>query len=154
MRSDENRTLEVLLKKLTDGEDLPLPAYASEHAACVDLSAAVSEPVTIEPGEIALIPTGIAIAIPVGFEAQVRPRSGLATYHGITLPNSPATIDADFRGEIVVPLINLKREPFTITRGMRIAQMLLSSVPRIRWSEVAALPETERGGGGFGHSGL
>ena len=108
----------------------------------------------IEPGGIVLVPTGLEVAVPEGFEAQVRPRSGLAVKHGISLPNTPATIDSDYRGEIRVPLINLGREPFRVSRGMRIAQLVVAPVARVTWDEVAELPATARGGGGFGHSGV
>jgi dUTP pyrophosphatase len=123
-------------------------------AAGMDLHAAVTEEVVLAPGDIALVPTGLAVAIPDGFEAQVRPRSGLAVKHGISLPNTPATIDSDYRGEIRVPLINLGREVFRVSRGMRIAQLVVAPVARVTWDEVAVLPETDRGAGGFGHSGV
>ena len=125
----------------------------TEHAAGFDLCAAVSEPVTLKPREIRLIACGFAIALPAGYEAQVRPRSGLASRNGITLINAPGTIDADYRGEVQVPLINHGPKPFTIERGMRIAQMLILPVPRTRWVEVTDLPATTRGDGGFGHTG-
>jgi dUTP pyrophosphatase len=120
----------------------------------MDLHAAVDGDVTLGPGDIVLVPTGFEVAIPEGFEGQVRPRSGLAMKHGITLPNTPGTIDADYRGEIRVPLINLGREAFVLTRGMRIAQLLIAPVIQIAWDEVSDLPETSRARGGFGHSGL
>jgi len=120
----------------------------------MDLHAAVVDDVVIEPGAIALVPTGLEVAIPDGFEGQVRPRSGLAVRHGISLPNTPATIDADYRGEIRVPLINLGRETFRVSRGMRIAQLVVAPVMRVTWDEVEALPVTGRGGKGFGHSGV
>ena len=120
----------------------------------MDVHAAVDEEMTIAPGDIALVPTGLQIAVPDGFEAQVRPRSGLAVTHGISLPNTPATIDSDYRGEIRVPLINLGRVPFVITRGMRIAQLIVAPVVRVAWDEVPELPGTGRGSGGFGHSGV
>ena len=120
----------------------------------MDLHAAVAEDVEIAAGKIALIPTGLQIAVPDGFEAQVRPRSGLAVRHGISLPNTPATIDSDYRGEIRVPLINLGGEPFRVTRGMRIAQLVVAPVVRVTWDEVADLPVTARAEGGFGHSGV
>ena len=145
----------VPIRRLPEGGDLPLPGYQSQHAAGMDLYAAVGagEPVTIDPGEIALIPCGIAIAVPVGYEAQIRPRSGLAVKHGISMPNTPGTIDADYRGQIKVPLINHGGEPFVVTRGMRIAQMIIKPVPRAAWVEVDELPPTGRGAGGFGHTG-
>jgi len=123
-------------------------------AAGMDLYAAVAGDVVIEAGGIVLVPTGLEVAIPDGFEGQVRPRSGLAVKHGISLPNTPATIDADYRGEIRVPLINLGREPFRVSRGMRIAQLVVAPVVRVTWDEVAELPATDRGGKGFGHSGV
>ena len=120
----------------------------------MDLYAAVDSNLVIDPGAIAVVPTGVAVAIPDGFEAQVRPRSGLAVKHGISLPNTPATIDADYRGEIRVPVINLGRETFIVTRGMRIAQLVVAPVVRVAWDEVAELPTTERAERGFGHSGV
>ncbi len=146
-------TVRVQICRLPGTEDLPLPAYQTPDAAAVDLHAAVAEPVEIPPGTIALIPTGLAIALPEGYEAQVRPRSGLALRHGLSLPNTPATIDADYRGEIRVPMINLGSEPVQIERGMRIAQMLVAPVPRIVWEPVEELPPSRRGEGGFGHTG-
>lgn len=145
--------VEILITRLEGGEDLPLPQYQTPDSAAVDLHAAVTVPVHIGPGEIALIPTALAIALPRGYEAQIRPRSGLAIKFGLSLPNSPATIDADYRGEIRVPLINHGHQPVTIERGMRIAQMLATPVPRIVWRQVDELPESERGTGGFGHTG-
>jgi dUTP pyrophosphatase len=145
--------LNVPITRFPGHDDIPLPDYQSEHAAAMDLHAAVTEPLTIACGKIALIPCGFALAVPVGFEAQIRPRSGLAAKHGIAMPNSPGTIDADYRGEVKVPLINLGPEPFTITRGMRIAQMLITPVPRVTWQAVSELPPTQRGAGGFGHTG-
>lgn len=141
------------MKRLAGAEDLPLPQYQTVDSAAVDLPAAVGEPVDIHPGEIKLIPTGLAIAMPPGYEAQVRPRSGLAVKHGLSLPNTPATIDADYRGEIRVPLINHGQATVTIARGMRIAQMLVTPVPRIVWDVVDELPDSTRGAGGFGHTG-
>ncbi len=141
------------MKRLAGSEDLPLPAYQTADSAAVDLHAAVNAPVELRPGDIKLIPTGLAIALPPGYEAQVRPRSGLAVKHGLSLPNTPATIDADYRGEIQVPMINHGQAPFTIERGMRIAQMLVKPVPRIVWDEVDELPDSTRGAGGFGHTG-
>jgi len=123
-------------------------------AAGMDLHAAVDADVVLAPGQIALVPTGLEVAIPDGFEGQVRPRSGLAVKHGISLPNTPATIDADYRGEIRVPLINLGPEPFLVTRGMRIAQLIVAPVMRVAWDEVGELPTTARAGQGFGHSGV
>ena len=126
----------------------------TESAAGMDLYAAVDAEVVIAPGGIVLIPTGLEVAIPDGFEGQVRPRSGLAVKHGISLPNTPATIDADYRGEIRVPLINLGSQPFLVVRGMRIAQFVVAPVVRVAWDEVDELPATLRGGQGFGHSGV
>jgi len=143
----------VPLRRLPHAAGLPLPAYASALAAGVDLLAAVAEPLTLAPGTRARIPTGIAIALPEGSEAQVRPRSGLAARHGVTVLNSPGTVDADYRGEIAVVLINLGDAPFRIERGMRIAQLVVAPVTRVRWREAAALPETERAAGGFGSTG-
>ena len=135
------------------GQGLPLPAYETEHAAGMDLRAAVADAVVVEPGERILVPTGIRIALPEGYEAQVRPRSGLALRHGITLPNAPGTIDADYRGEIQVILSNQGKEAFTIRRGDRIAQMIVAPVCRAEWVSVKHLPDTARGAGGFGHTG-
>ncbi len=125
----------------------------TEHAAGFDLSAAVSEPVTLHPGEIRLVPCGFSLGVPHGYEAQIRPRSGLASKHGITMVNAPGTIDSDYRGEVQVPLINLGRQPFVIERGMRIAQMLILPVPQVEMIEVEQLDETKRGTRGFGHTG-
>ncbi|HZP48994.1 MAG TPA: dUTP diphosphatase [Vicinamibacterales bacterium] len=146
--------LTVDIKRLPTAEGLPLPTYMTAGAAGMDLHAAVDEEVVIAPGAIVLVPTGFAIAVPDGFEAQVRPRSGLAVKHGISLPNTPATIDSDYRGEIRVPLINLGREPFHVVRGMRIAQLVVAPVVRVAWSERDELPQTARAAGGFGHSGV
>ncbi|MEM7229535.1 MAG: dUTP diphosphatase [Planctomycetota bacterium] len=130
-----------------------LPAYQSDHAAGMDLHAAIDEAITINPHEIALVPAGFAMAIPPGYEAQVRPRSGLALRHGISLPNTPGTIDADYRGEVKVPLINHGRMPFVITPNMRIAQMVIAPVMHARIECVDSLEETVRGAGGFGSTG-
>jgi dUTP pyrophosphatase len=140
--------------RLPHGEGLPLPSYATPGAAGMDLLAAVAEPVTVPPGGRALIPTGLRVALPPGHELQVRPRSGLALRHGIVLPNSPGTIDEDYRGELSVIVLNAGAEPFTVERGMRIAQAVLAPVARAAWREVAALPETARGTGGFGSTGM
>jgi dUTP pyrophosphatase len=145
--------INVRIKRLASGNGLPLPAKMTQHAAGFDLSAAVAEAITVEPGQIRLIPCGFAMALPPGYEAQVRPRSGLATKHGITMVNTPGTIDADYRGEVHVPLINLGKIAFTIERGMRIAQMLIAPVPVVQLIEVEDLDATERGTGGFGHTG-
>ena len=133
--------------------DLPLPMRMTDHAAGFDLAAGVTEATVLQPGEIRLIPCGFSMAIPPGYEAQIRPRSGLATRHGITLINSPGTIDSDYRGEVQVPLINLGRQPFVIERGMRIAQMIVLPVPKSQIVEVEELDATKRGEGGFGHTG-
>ncbi|WP_203457052.1 dUTP diphosphatase [Paenibacillus tepidiphilus] len=143
----------VQIHKLPGNEDVPLPRKMSEQASGYDLFAAVAEEVVLAPGERALIPSGIALAMPDGLEAQIRPRSGLALKHGITCLNTPGTIDADYRGEIKVLLINLGQEPFAIVRGERIAQMVFQAVPSVTLTEVAELSETERGAGGFGHTG-
>jgi len=148
-------TLNVPIQQLPGAQDLPLPDYQSEYAAGMDLHAAVpqDQPMVIDPGAISLVPCGFAIAVPVGYEAQVRPRSGLATKHGISMPNAPGTIDADYRGQVMVPLINHGSKPFVVTRAMRIAQMLIKPVPRTNWVCVDELPPTQRGGNGFGHTG-
>lgn len=146
-------SLHVPIKRLAHAQDLPLPHYQTAHAAGMDLHAAISAPVTIEPGDIRLIPCGFSMALPEGYEAQIRPRSGLAVKHGISMPNTPGTIDADYRGEVMVPLINLSRSPFTIERAMRIAQLIIAPVSRATWTEVDELPPTTRGDGGFGHTG-
>ena len=146
-------TLGVSITVLDGNQDLPLPAYQTAHAAAMDLHAAVREPVTIAPGAIALVGCGFAMAVPEGFEAQVRPRSGLAVKAGLTVVNAPGTIDADYRGEVKVALINLGAAPFTVERGVRIAQLVVAPVTRVRWETVDALTETARGEGGFGHTG-
>ncbi len=143
----------VPIMRLVHAGDLPLPRYASAQAAGMDLHAAVAAAITLKPLERAIIPTGIAIALPDGYEAQVRPRSGLAARSGVTTLNSPGTIDADYRGEIHVVLINLGAEPFTVNRGERIAQLVVAPVCRVEWQPVDALDETTRGAGGFGHTG-
>ncbi len=144
----------VTISRLPHAEGLPLPAYETAESAGMDLAAAVAEDVALAPGARTLVPTGFKIALPAGFEAQVRPRSGLALEHGITVLNSPGTIDADYRGEIGVVLANSGAETFHISRGMRIAQLVVAPVSRVRWREAAALPESERGPGGFGSTGL
>lgn len=135
------------------GEDVPLPAYATKRASGMDIRAVVPEPVTIAPGETALIPAGIRIEIPHGYEGQVRPRSGLAVKHGIGILNAPGTIDSDYRGELKVILTNFSPVPFTVRRGERIAQLVISPVVTARWEEGSDVEETERGSGGFGHTG-
>ena len=144
----------VEIKRLPDAADLPLPAYQTAHAAGMDLCAAVKADVILTPGAKAIIPTGFSIALPPGYEAQVRPRSGLAAKNGVTVLNTPGTIDADYRGEIGVILINHGREPFTITRGARIAQMIVAPVSMVKWKETDTLSDTDRGAGGFGSTGV
>jgi dUTP pyrophosphatase len=146
-------TITVAVKRLPHGADLALPSYATAGAAGMDLLAAVAQPVTLAPGARALVPTGLTIALPAGYEAQVRPRSGLALKHGITVLNSPGTVDADYRGEVGVILVNQGDAPFTINRGERIAQMVVAPVSMAAWNEVADLPSTARGEGGFGSTG-
>ncbi len=143
----------VRITRLPHGEGLELPCYMSDMAAGMDISAALTRPVTIQPGEIVLIPSGIAVALPQGYEFQIRPRSGLAINKGLTVINAPGTIDADYRGEIKVGLINLGTAPVTIGPGDRIAQMVLSRVWQVEWDEVSGLDDTQRGEGGFGHTG-
>jgi dUTP pyrophosphatase len=147
---------ELRVKRLPHGADLPLPTYQSEGAAGLDLMAAVAAdaPLTIGPGHRAMVPTGLAIALPAGSEGQVRPRSGLALRHGVTVLNSPGTIDVDYRGEIQVILVNLGQEPFTVARGMRIAQLVIGSVTQVTIREITDLDETTRGVAGFGSTGL
>ena len=145
--------LTVPIQRLPHGAALPLPAYATADAAGLDLLAALDQSMMLEPLARALVPTGIAIALPRGYEAQVRPRSGLAAKHGVTVLNSPGTIDADYRGEIKVILVNLSAETFEIEPGMRIAQMVIAPVTQIAWIERADLDGTARGGGGFGSTG-
>ena len=144
----------VSIKRLPNGHDLPLPAYQTEHAAGMDLCAAVSADVVLAPGAHAIIPTGFSIALPAGFEAQVRPRSGLAAKNAVTVLNSPGTIDADYRGEVGVILINHGKSAFTVTRGLRIAQMVVAPVRTIMWEEKEELADTVRGAGGFGSTGV
>jgi dUTP pyrophosphatase len=143
----------VRITRLRGARDLPLPSRATSGSAGFDLHAAVPGELTIAPNERVLVPTGLAIAVPEGHEAQVRPRSGLALHHGIVLPNAPGTIDSDYRGEIQVILLNTAAERFTVTRGDRIAQLVIAPVTLAEWSEVEDLEETPRGDGGFGHSG-
>lgn len=145
--------LTLRIARTPQSRDLPLPQYMSAHAAGLDLYAAVTEPVTIAPGEIKLIPTGLFVEIPIGCEGQVRARSGLALRHGLFLPNAPGTIDADYRGELKVIIGNAAREPFEITRGMRFAQLVIQRVEHAEVVEVESLSATERAEGGFGHTG-
>ena len=146
--------LTLQIRRLPSSEGLPLPAYQTAGSVGMDLHAAVTEDVVIDPGRIVVVPTGLEVAIPDGFEGQVRPRSGLAVKHGISLPNTPATIDSDYRGEIRVPVINLGQQAFRVSRGMRIAQLVIAPVAHITWDEVRELPGTARASGGFGHSGV
>lgn len=145
--------LQVPIMVLPHAAGLKLPHYASLHAAGMDLRAAIDDDIILNPGERHLIPTGFAMALPDGYEAQVRPRSGLALKHGVTVLNTPGTIDADYRGEVGVILINHGEHPFHVSRGDRIAQMVIAPCSRVAWKEVASLDETKRGAGGFGSSG-
>ncbi len=147
-------SLNVAIKRLDHAADLSLPAYATADSAGMDLLAAVAEAVTLAPGERRLIPTGIAIALPPGTEAQVRPRSGLALKHGITVLNAPGTIDADYRGEVGVILMNLGDQPFVVERGSRVAQMVVAPYARVAWTASDDLEASARGEGGFGSTGL
>jgi dUTP pyrophosphatase len=147
-------SIEIEIVRLGHARDLPLPDYATTAAAGADLLAAIDQPIELASLERRIVPTGISIALPVGFEAQVRPRSGLAAKHGVTVANAPGTIDADYRGEVGVILVNLGKEPFRIERGMRIAQMVIARHARAAWREVASLDETTRGAGGFGSTGV
>ncbi|WP_299440380.1 dUTP diphosphatase [uncultured Rhodospira sp.] len=146
--------LAVPVLRLPHARDLDLPTYATAGAAGLDLVAAVDDPVGLAPGTFATVPTGIAVALPPGYEGQVRPRSGLAARQGVTVLNAPGTIDADYRGEVGVILINHGAEPVTIPRGMRIAQFVVAPVVRVTWAPMTRLPETPRGGGGFGSTGV
>jgi len=143
----------VEVRRAAGAEDVALPEYHSPHASGMDICAAVTEPVTLRPGEIALIPTGLHIAGPPGYEAQVRPRSGLALKHGLMVVNTPGTIDADYRGEVRIILGNFGKEPFTVERGGRVAQMVIQRVAQVDWVERADLSATDRGQGGFGSTG-
>ncbi len=145
--------LRVPVRRLAHGQGLGLPAYQTAQAAGLDLPAAVEAPLTIAPGAIVLVPTGLSLAIPSGHEGQVRPRSGLAVKHGLTVVNAPGTIDADYRGEVKVALINLGPDPVTIQRGDRVAQLVIAPVTRVELAEVPELPASQRGAGGFGHTG-
>ena len=153
LTSIQAHTTAIRIRRLPHGAGLALPAYATAGAAGMDIVAAVADDVILPPAGRALIPTGFAIALPPGYELQIRPRSGLALKHGITLPNTPGTIDEDYRGEVQIILLNAGAEPFTITRGMRIAQAVLAPVLRAVWSETESLDETTRGPGGFGSTG-
>jgi dUTP pyrophosphatase len=154
VESTECEGVVIDVMRLAHAHDLPLPDYATAASAGADLLAAIEQDVVLAPLERRIVPTGIAIALPVGFEAQVRPRSGLAAKNGVTLVNAPGTIDADYRGEIGVILINLSQEPFRISRGMRIAQMIVARHARAVWREVSELDRTARGAGGFGSTGV
>ncbi|MCB1047254.1 MAG: dUTP diphosphatase [Calditrichaeota bacterium] len=145
---------EILVQRLPHSEGLELPAYQTNGSAALDLLAALTEDLVLPPGEIRLVPTGLKIALPEGFEVQVRPRSGLALKHGLIVPNSPGTIDSDYRGEVQVILANLGHEAFVIQRGMRIAQAVVARVERALLVVVEELPTSERGAGGFGHTGV
>lgn len=148
-------TTAIEISRVREGfDDIPLPDYATDGAAGMDLRAALTSDIVLLPGERSAVPTGIAIALPRGFECQVRPRSGLALRHGISLVNSPGTVDEDYRGEIMVLLVNLGDEPFTIRRGERIAQAVVARYERVAWNEVVTLATTERGSGGFGSTGV
>jgi len=146
-------TQTITIKRMRSGSSHSLPVYMTPHAAGMDLSADLDHDLELKPGARALVPTGIAIALPVGYEAQIRPRSGLAIKHGITLVNAPGTIDADYRGEICVIMINHGSEPFTVRSGDRVAQMVVARFVRVEWQEAEELDETTRGDGGFGHTG-
>lgn len=143
----------VAVVKLPHAADLPLPAYATAQSAGMDLMAAIAADLVLEQGQYAMVPTGLAIALPAGYEAQVRPRSGLAAKNGVTVLNAPGTVDADYRGEVAVILINHGQQPFTVTRGMRIAQMVIARHAQAQWQPVDALDQTARGAGGFGSTG-
>jgi dUTP pyrophosphatase len=148
------RPIRIRIRRGAGCQDVPLPRYMSEHASGMDVCAACESDVTIAPGDVARVPCGFHLAVPVGYEAQVRPRSGLASKHGIVVANAPGTIDADYRGEVCVILGNVGREDFTVRRGMRIAQMVLAPVTRAEVVEVETLDDTARGEGGFGHTGV
>jgi dUTP pyrophosphatase len=152
-RASDAAALRVAVMRFPGGEGLELPRYETALAAGCDLRAAVSDVLILAPGDRALVPTGLGIALPAGFEAQVRPRSGLAAKHGVTVLNAPGTIDADYRGEIRVPLVNHGREPFEVRRGERIAQLVVAPVVQVGWEEVDSLEATARGAGGFGSTG-
>src|SRR5688572_22842660 len=147
------RPTQIAIRRLPHADGIDLPAYATDASAGLDLAAAVAAAIEIAPGARALIPTGFAIALPPGFEAQVRPRSGLALKHGVTVLNSPGTIDADYRGEVGVILANFGTAPFIVTRGLRIAQLVVAPVSRVAWQVAETLPDSARGAGGFGSTG-
>ena len=144
----------IQVMRLASSQGLLLPDYQTAGAAGMDLYSANNQDVVLKPGALVLVPTGLAVAVPDGWELQIRPRSGLAAFHGVTIPNTPATVDSDYRGEIIVPLINLGNRSFTIERGMRVAQIVLSRSYQINWKEVDELPLSRRGDSGLGHTGL
>ncbi len=150
---EEEGEMRIAIRRVRPGCDLPLPEYASDGAAGADLRACLAEPLVIAAGATALVPTGFAIAVPAGWEAQIRPRSGLALRHAVSLANTPGTIDSDYRGEVQIIVINHGQEPFKIEHGMRIAQLVVAPVAHVRWEEREELPETTRGAGGFGSTG-
>ncbi len=152
-RAGAPQVVEVLVQRLPHAADVPLPEFATAGAAGADVRAAVAGSTELAPGERAAIPTGLVLAVPAGFEVQVRPRSGLALRHGVTVANAPGTIDSDYRGEVMVILVNLGRAPFAIRRGDRVAQLVVAPVERASFRECAALPPTARGAGGFGSTG-
>ncbi len=153
-RSVDVKGPHVLFRILPHGEGLPVPDYKTEHSVGMDIPAAVEDDLYLAPGDRAMIPTGLQIAVPVGYEAQVRPRSGLSAKHGIIIPNSPGTVDPDYRGEVKVILMNLGQESFKVSRGMRIAQLVIVPAVQATLEKVDHLPDTERGKGGFGHTGV
>jgi dUTP pyrophosphatase len=146
--------MRIAIQRLAHAQDLPLPAYATAGAAGLDLLAAVESELVLAPGRYAAVPTGIALALPEGFEAQVRPRSGLALRHGVTVLNAPGTIDSDYRGEVTAILINHGSESFTVARGMKVAQLVIAAHARVGWNETSVLESTSRGAAGFGSTGL
>lgn len=146
--------MNISIIRLPHSEGLPLPEYATSGSAGMDIHAAVEEPLTLQPGEVHMVPTGLAFAVPHGFECQVRSRSGLAAKHGVFALNSPGTIDSDYRGEVKVILANFSKAPFTIERGTRIAQLVVAKHEHVTWNEVETLEETVRGDGGFGSTGV
>jgi dUTP pyrophosphatase len=152
--TDSSTPVRAQVTRDADCHELPLPAYQTEGSAGMDLRAAVSDPLTLEVGAVLMVPTGLRVAIPQGFEIQIRPRSGLALKNGITVLNSPGTVDSDYRGPVNVILCNLGKEPFVVKRGDRIAQMVVARVERMEWIEVESVDTTERGDGGFGHTGV
>lgn len=152
--NDNNGQVRIAIKVLDHAKDLPLPSYATPQSAGMDIVAAIDAPITLNTGDSAMVATGISIALPAGYECQVRPRSGLAAKNGVTVLNAPGTVDADYRGEIKAILINHGKVPFTIERGMRIAQMVIARYEQAQWDVVSELDETSRGAGGFGSTGV